>query len=321
MNIKYGKTYNMKFIFTIFLITLVSTISFSQKKQVKSTEQQAKEYMIKFNSLNPAQKRQASNELAYFLNNTDSQTKVIWLRALEPYKDKPKATSLSSEEIEKGIIEITKVNIGAHFFDPKQDSLVSIKIIKKMSNKDWALKENLIIQKKIDSITIFLAELQKERLNLKKNLPDNYNYEETPIDSLRESYDRIKELEKEIPHLTTELIHYPDFILKGNYENINWDDEKQRDFLVEVISFPNDGLDNNIEKHYFKGEYEQGTEFWISRDPYRNSLMISKNLNTELMNKGDVRRNKDLPVTNEEDAYEIFYAKYSYLSKLYPYGF
>jgi hypothetical protein len=121
--------------------------------------------------------------------------------------------------------------------------------------------------------------------------------------------------------LISYLIHYPDFILKGNYENINWDDEKQRDFLVEVISFPNDGLDNNIEKHYFKGEYEQGTEFWISRDPYRNSLMISKNLNTELMNKGDVRRNKDLPVTNEEDAYEIFYAKYSYLSKLYPYGF
>jgi hypothetical protein len=301
----------------------VSTSSFSQKKQVKSTEQQAKEYMIKFMSLNQAQKAQASRELAYFLNNTDSQTKVIWLRAMEPYNDKPKTTNtLSSEEIEKGIIAITKINIVAHFFDLKQDSLVSIKIIKKMSNKDWALKENVIIQKKIDSVTIFLAELKKERLNLKKSLPENYNYEETPIDSLSKSYYRIKELEGVIPRLTTELIHYPDFILKGNYENINWDDEKPRDFLVEVISLPNDGLDNNIEKHYFTGKYEEGRVFSIEKDRNGHYLMNSKDLCTELMNKKDeFGRNSDLPITKEEDAYKVFNAKYSSLSKRYPYGF
>jgi hypothetical protein len=95
--------------------------------------------------------------------------KGIWLAVLKDTDEKTKPTSMSLENIEKGIIRITKINIEAHFFDPKQDSLVSIKIIELMSTKDWALKENTVIQKKIDSITIVLSEFKKERLELKKN--------------------------------------------------------------------------------------------------------------------------------------------------------
>lgn len=200
----------------------------------------------------------------------------------------------------------------AHFFDPKQDSLLSIKIIEKMSNKDWALKENLFTQKKIDSITIVLTELKKERLELKKMIPENYNYKEKPIDSLYKPFYKIKELEKEIPILTTELVHYPDNFLTGisdNYDKINWDDEKPQKFLVEVISLPNDGLDNNPEAHYFIGKFKPGKEFWISTNNH-GGAMISQNLGTTLIKKNDQDNIESTAITKKKDAYKEFYSHY-----------
>jgi hypothetical protein len=191
--------------------------------------------------------------------------KGIWLAVLKDTDEKTKPTSMSLENIENGIVRITKINIEAYFFDPKQDSLVSIKIIAKMSNKDWASKENVSIQKKIDSMTIVLAEFKKERLELKKFIPDNFNYQEirndTLNDTLYRTFDRIKELESKIPGLTTKLIHYLESFLKGisnDLYNVDWNDEKPSSFLVEVISKSNDELDNIPETHYFIGEYVQG---------------------------------------------------------------
>lgn len=98
----------------ILILTLIlTTISYGQKKTVKSIDQQAKEYIIKFEKLNQSQKRQESNRLVNFLNNTEPKTKGIWLAALEKYgaKDKPKENKeVSSNDViqnESQIFSIT----------------------------------------------------------------------------------------------------------------------------------------------------------------------------------------------------------------------
>lgn len=298
-----------KIFFTLFISLLSTTAFYSQKKPTKTIQQQANEYKIWFEKLNPYQKRDAARNLVLKLNNMSPEYKGIWLAVLTDKDKETKPTSMSLPEIEKGIIKITKINIEAHFFDPKQDSLVSIKIIEKMSNKDWALKENAVIQKKIDSITIVLAELKKERLELKKMIPENYNYEETPVDSLYKPFYKIKELEREIPILTTKLVHYPDDFLKGTSNDsykTNWQDEKPYKFIVEVISLPNDGLDNIPEAHYFIGNYKQGKEFRISTNNHDGSI-YSQNLDTHLVEK-DYHNDKNL--SNKQVAYKHFYKYY-----------
>lgn len=297
----------------VLVALVISSISYSQKKPTKTIQQQANEYKIWFEKLNVYQKRDAARNLVLKLNNMPPEYKGIWLAVLKDTDEKTKLTSMSLENIEKGIIKITKINIEAHFFDPKQDSLISIKIIEKMSNKDWAFKENTIIQKKTDSITIVLAELKKERLELKKMIPENYNYEETPIDSLYKPFYKIKELERQIPSLTTELVHYPDDFLKGisdDYIKINWDDEKPHKFLVEVISLPNDGLDNNPVAHYFIGKYNQGKEFWIATNNH-DGAMISQNLGTTLIKKNDLDSIESIAITERKEAYKEFYSHYN----------
>lgn len=307
-----------KIFFTLFISLLSTTAFYSQKKPTKTIQQQANEYKIWFEKLNPNQKRDAARNLVLKLNNMPPEYKGIWLAVIMDMEKETKPTSMSLENIEKGIIRITKINMEAYFFDPKQDSLVSIKIIEKMSNKDWALKENTVIQKNIDSITIVLAELKKERLELKKTLPENYNYEETPIDSLYKPYYKIKELEREIPRLTTKLVHYPEKILKGisdDFDKINWNDEKPSSFLVEVISKPNDGLDNIPETNYFIGEYIQGKEFWIKMNKYGNPMMTSQDLNIDfLIVKNDSDENRSTGITAKQKAYKFFFRKYSYLT-------
>lgn len=299
-----------KIFFTLFISLLSTTTFYSQKKPTKTIQQQANEYKIWFEKLNVYQKRDAARNLVLKLNNMPPEYKGIWLAVLKDTDEKTKPTSMSLENIEKGIIKITKINIEAHFFDPKQDSLVSIKIIEKISNKDWALKENTVIQKKIDSITIVLSEFKKERLNLKKSIPENFVYEETKNDTLYNAYFRIKELERKIPSLTTELVHYPDDFLKGisdDYHKINWDDEKPYKFLVEVISFPNDGLDNIPEAHYFVGNYKQGKEFSIDMNQYGSRMMPSQDLDINLIEK-DYRDNEKLSA--KQVAYKHFYTYY-----------
>jgi hypothetical protein len=140
-------------------------------------------------------------------------------------------------------------------------------------------------------------------------IPENYNYEETPIDSLYEPFYKFKELEREIPSLITELVHYPDDFLKGvidDYHKINWDDEKPYKFLVKVISLPNDGLDNIPEAHYFVGKYNQGKEFWIATNNH-GGVMTSQNLGTTLIEK-DYRDDEKLSA--KQLAYKLFYMYY-----------
>lgn len=298
----------MKIKILIIVALMFTLITYSQKKPTKTIQQQANEYKIWFEKLNPYQKRDAARNLVLKLNNMPPEYKGIWLAVLTDKETKP--TSMSLSEIEKGIIKITKVNIEAHFFDPKQDSLISIKIIEKMSNKDWALKENAVIQKKIDSITIVLAELKKERLELKKMIPENFNYHETKNDTLYNAHFRIQELENEIPILTTELVHYPDDFLKGisdDYNKINWSDEKPYKFLVEVISLPNDGLDNIPETHYFIGNYKQGKQFSINMNQYGSRMMPSQDLNINIIKK-DYR--DDEKFSAKQVAYKHFYTYY-----------
>jgi hypothetical protein len=153
-----------KIFFTIFISFLSTTAFYSQKKPTKTIQQLANEYKIWFEKLNVYQKRDAARNLVQKLNSMPPECKGIWLAVLKDKKKETTPISMSSEDIEKGIIRITKINIKAHFFDPVQDSLVSIKIIAKMSNKDWALKENTVIQKNIDSIKIVIEEFKKERL-------------------------------------------------------------------------------------------------------------------------------------------------------------
>ena len=298
----------------LFIVALMfSSVSYSQKKPTKTIQQQANEYIIWFEKLNFAQKKEAARNLVFKLNNMPSESKGIWLAALDAAEKKNitiKDTSMSAENIEKGIIRITKINMEAHFFDPKQDSLLSVKIIEKMSNKDWASKENSVIQKKIDSITIILAGLKKERLELKKMIPENFNYQVTKNDTLYNAYFRIKELERKIPSLTTELVHYPDDFLKGisgDYNKINWSDEKPYKFLVEVISLPNDGLDNIPEAHYFVGNYKQGKEFSINMNQYGSRMMPSRDLNINIIKK-DYR--DDEKFSAKQVAYKHFYTYY-----------
>jgi hypothetical protein len=302
-----------KIFFTLFISLLSTTAFYSQKKPTKTIQQQANEYKIWIEKLNVYQKSDAARNLVLKLNNMPPEYKGIWLAVLKDTDEKTKPTSMSLENIENGIIRITKINMEAHFFDPKQDSLVSIKIIEKMSNKDWALKKNTVIQKKIDSITIVLAELKKERLELKKMIPENYNYEETPIDSLYKPFYKIKELEKEIPSLTTELVHYPDDFLKGvsdDYHKINWDDEKPYKFLVEVISLPNDGLDNIPEAHYFVGKYNQGKQFSIDMNQYGSRMMPSQDLDINLIKENEENEHDDEKLSAKQLAYKHFYKYY-----------
>lgn len=306
--INYKTDMKIKFLFIFAL--MFSLISYSQKKPTKTIQQQANEYKIWFEKLNVYQKRDAAKNLVLKLNNMPPEYKGIWLAVLKDTDEKTKPTSMSLENIEKGIIKITKINMEAHFFDPKQDSLVSIKIIEKMSNKDWASKENSVIQKKIDSITIVLSEFKKERLELKKMIPENFNYQETKNDTLYNAYFRIKELERKIPSLTTELVHYPDDFLKGisdDYNKINWSDEKPYKFLVEVISLPNDGLDNIPEAHYFIGNYKQGKQFSINMNQYGSRMMPSQDLNINIIKK-DYRDDEKLSA--QQVAYKHFYMYY-----------
>ena len=79
--------------------------SFGQKKQPKSIEQRAKEWILNFAKMNPMQKMQASKELVYFLNNTDGYTKGLWLASMQKYAPKEdeatKQKRLKAEEDKK----------------------------------------------------------------------------------------------------------------------------------------------------------------------------------------------------------------------------
>ena len=323
---KNGKMLNMnKIILSLILTLTVLSFSYGQKKQVKSAQQQANEYMLKFNKLSQAEKRQASIQLVNSLNRMDSHSKGIWLAALsaaENNTETMKDVELSSDDIEKKIIKITKINMQAYFFDPKQDSLISIKIIERMSNKDWATKVNSALQNKIDSVKIVLAAFKKERLDLKKKLPVNYNYKENPVDSLRKPYERVLELEYEIPDLTKKLIYYPDLLLKGfsgDNNPINWEDDKPSCFLVEVISKPNDGLDNLPERHYFVRKYVKGEFFRYATNNVigsANSVDFDIKYVNEILyyDPGSDEISND--IVKKEDALKLFYGRYNNLENL-----
>lgn len=315
----------MKKILILILSLFVCFHSYSQKKKPKSIQQQADEYIIRFDKLSPIEKRQASANLVNSLNRMDSNSRALWLSALliaeSKIKKKPQEDPVMSDaNIEKGIIKITKANMQAYYFDPMQDSLVSIKIIEKMSNKDWALRTNTILQNKIDTTKTYLASLKQERLDLKKKIPENYNYKNDPTDSLYDYRTRIEYLEQEIPDITNKLIHYPELLLKGisnDLDKINWEDEKPSSFLVEVISYPNDGLDNLKETHYFIGNYVKGRNFSISVDD-DSGIMSSQDLNIDFI-ESIYEEGETIKISSRTDALKAFYKKYSYLENLHRY--
>lgn len=74
---------NMKKIILIFLLYFLQISNLFAQKTAKTVEEEAKAWIAKFEKMDPLQKKQASSQLANFLNNTDNYTKGLWLAHLK----------------------------------------------------------------------------------------------------------------------------------------------------------------------------------------------------------------------------------------------
>lgn len=73
----------MKKIILILFFNLSLPFCFYGQKSAKNIEEEAKAWVVKFEKMDPLQKKQASNQLVIFLNNTDNYTKGLWLAHLK----------------------------------------------------------------------------------------------------------------------------------------------------------------------------------------------------------------------------------------------
>ena len=73
----------MKKIILIFLLYFLQISNLFAQKTAKTVEEEAKAWIAKFEKMDPLQKKQASSQLANFLNNTDNYTKGLWLAHLK----------------------------------------------------------------------------------------------------------------------------------------------------------------------------------------------------------------------------------------------
>ena len=119
-----------KIFFTLFISLLSTTAFYSQKKPTKTIQQQANEYKIWFEKLNPYQKRDAARNLVLKLNNMSPEYKGIWLAVLAdkktvsaPAKVSPPLKSLESlSEIQ--ITNALYVEIGLDGYEGANDEIL-----------------------------------------------------------------------------------------------------------------------------------------------------------------------------------------------------
>lgn len=259
----------MKKLFLSVILIFFCSSSFGQKKQSKTVQQQAKEFVAWFKTLNDNEKRSASKGLVDKLNSMDAQSKGIWLAALElaspTKKNETKKAILkpmNAEQIDKELVQKTTELISSEpdsryfYYNQKYSKLQSITIKDRVSNKDRAERYNAILQLEMDSISKNLTEFKTERNNLKAEIPEGYkpqydddieydNQGNKINDPIRPKYKRFNFLTNKIQQSTHDLADYPEKFLKGKDDQFDWDDSTKSRFLIEVTILPLDGLDDS----------------------------------------------------------------------------
>lgn len=254
---------------SVILIIFLCSFTFAQKKQPKTVQQQAKEFVAWFNTLNDIEKRSASKGLVDKLNSMDAQSKGIWLAALELASPTKKSEAkkvvlkpMDIQQIDKELVQKTTDLISSEpdsryfYYNQKYSKLQSIIIKDRVSNKDRAEKYNAILQREMDSISIKLTEFKTERANLKAEIPEGYKpqYEDDIEydnqgnkinDPIKPKYKRFNFLTSKIKQGTHDLADYPEKFLKGKGEQFDWDDTTKSRFLIEVTILPLDGLEDS----------------------------------------------------------------------------